>query len=99
MSRIGTCFRCGAAGVVVEEDHPLGTVAGEHVYPHFTTWLDKPCHRFRSVIDRRVGVEGGDQLSAWLLDRRLAAWDGFLATAGRPILFSPELLAQRTSPP
>lgn len=95
MSRLGTCFRCHSVGVVVEDDHPCGTVGGVHLYPSFTVPLCLGCHRLRSIVDRRVGVEGGEGVGAWLVVRRLAAWDGLLATAHRPIVFPAQLLAQR----
>lgn len=97
MSRVGECFRCGAVDVVVEDDHPLGTVARRHVYPDFMVTLCLGCHRLRSLVDSRVGVEGSDVVSPWLLVRRLAAFDGLMATAGRPIVCEPDLLEQRAA--
>jgi hypothetical protein len=85
-----TCFRCGADGQV-EGDHPTGTVAGRHVHPEFWLPMCLACHQLRSRIDRRVGIEGGDVLTPWLLIRRLAAWFGCLATAHRPIPVPPEV--------
>jgi hypothetical protein len=89
-------LRCGAA-TEVQQDHPTGTVSGRHL--HRESWVPAcvGCHRLRSRIDQRVGIEGGNVLTSWLLARRLAAWDGWLATAGRAIPFSSRLLAHRAS--
>jgi hypothetical protein len=51
------------------------------------------CHRLRSVIDQRLGIEGSQVASPWLVVRRLAAWAGCLATFEGPVTFPTEVLA------
>lgn len=87
----GCCFRCSREGEI-ELDHPFGTVDGCHLYPDFVVPLCRPCHRLRSLIDQRVGVEGAVAASAWLIVRRLTAWFGWLAMAGRSVPFESSLL-------
>lgn len=89
----GTCQRCGWVGLV-ERDHPTGTVDGCHLHPGFTVSLCRSCHRLRSTIDQATGVEGGSSEDRpWLVARRLSAWFGCLASAGRVVPFGPDLLS------
>jgi len=82
------CVRCGRLGPI-EFDHPTGTVAGRHVHRAFVVPLCQPCHRGRSLVDKRAGLEGGSTYSSWLVIRRLAAWAGWLATGTGPLAFDP----------
>jgi hypothetical protein len=52
-----------------------------------------PCHRLRSLIDQRLGIEGAQVASTWLILRRLAAWVGCLATFDGPVTFPTDVLA------
>jgi len=85
---ISRCVRCGQLGSV-EHDHPTGTIAGRHLHPAFTVPLCQPCHRGRSLVDKRCGIEGGTTCSPVLVIRRLAAWSGWLATGTGPLVFDP----------
>jgi len=85
---IGSCVRCGQLGSV-EHDHPTGTIAGRHLHPAFTVPLCPQCHRGRSLVDKRAGIEGGNAYSPLLIIRRLAAWSGWLATGTGPLVFDP----------
>ena len=82
------CARCGNLGPI-EFDHPTGTVAGRHLHPAFTIPLCQPCHRGRSLVDKRCGIEGGNSYSTLLIIRRLAAWSSWLATGNGPLTFDP----------
>lgn len=85
---ISRCTRCGSLDSV-EQDHPTGTIAGRHLHPAFTVPLCQPCHRGRSLVDKRCGIEGGNSYSPLLVVRRLAAWSGWLATGTGPLIFDP----------
>lgn len=85
---IGRCARCGQLASV-EHDHPTGTISGRHLHPAFTVPLCPVCHRGRSLVDKRAGVEGGSAYSPVLIIRRLAAWAGWLATGNGPLVLDP----------
>lgn len=88
----GRCLRCGAVGPV-EGDHPTGTVKGRHLHPWFVVPMCWPCHRLRSLIDQRLGIEGAQAASPGLVVRRLGAWAGCLAAFQGPVTFPTEVLA------
>jgi hypothetical protein len=92
----GICLRCGAE-TEVQKDHWTEKIARRHVHREHWVPACESCHHLRSEIDRRIGIEGGNVLTPWLLVRGLAAWNRCLAFAGRDIPFSSELLGQLAS--